>query len=281
MRRINLHSHSTASDGVKTPAELAQLYAREGVDIVALTDHDTISGQQAFKDACQLNGITCITGIELTANCSITPMNFFNVTSSIHMVALGFDLQLMEEQMALYDQFRKEVVLELVNTMNRDGWGIDQGELLNKKRVMKSDVADWLIHHGYAQNQDEAFTKIINTYPQRKTFSYSPKEVIDLVHRCQGHVFLAHPFDILEGRTKKHLTQQQVYELVKWLIPQGLDGIEAHYLRFTEDERTFLFDICDKFNLKYTIGTDYHGKRDNELLYAEINRLPDWLGEIL
>lgn len=260
IKKIDLHTHSTASDGTFTPSEVAHKAHKTGLSAVALTDHDTINGLAEFKRACGEYGIEGISGVEISAK----------YEKEMHIVGLFIDendTELAEKLDELKNarEVRNKKVLELVNGQ---GMEISVDDILSQKdgatllNTGRAHIAHAMVKKGYVASVDEAFKKYLgkgmSCYVPRKT--YSPKESIEMIKNAGGLAILAHPVYITEDYDK-------LYSLLKQLKEYGLDGTECLYNCYSEEFSKMCFDICDKLGLVKSGGSDFHGgnKPDVEL----------------
>lgn len=257
MKLIDLHVHSTASDGTLTPSELA-LYAKEkGLSAIALTDHDTIDGVAECQAKGLEIGLTVVPGIEFSAD-------FFG--KEVHMLGYYIDPD--------YKPFNNKLNSLIAARENRNQEMLDKltalGCPLTMEEVMKdldentvltrAHVAKALLEKGYIATRDEAFSRYIGdgkpAFVPKKRFT--TKECIDLIHEAGGLAVLAHP--LLYGYDKKDMTG-----ILKGLQLEGLDGVECIYSTHTKDDTSHLLQVCKNLNLLPTGGSDFHGQNKPNL----------------
>lgn len=252
IKKIDLHIHSTASDGTFTPSEVAYEAHKKGLSAVALTDHDTINGLDEFKHACGKCGIEGISGIEISAK----------YEKEMHIVGLLIDetdKELAEKLDELKNsrEFRNKEVLRLIN---KQGMEITVDDILSQKdgatllNTGRAHIAYAMLNKGYVASIDEAFAKYLgkgkSCYVSRKT--YSPRECIEMIKKACGLAILAHPVYITEDYDK-------LFNLLRELKEYGLDGMECMYNCYSESFSKMCFEICDKLGLAKSGGSDFHG----------------------
>lgn len=281
--RINLHCHSNKSDGVNTPASLIDILARNGLDIVSLTDHDSISGIEEAKISCINKGITLIPGIEFSASLAESSLSFATKHTACHILAYGFDVEMIKEKIKVHHRQMKAGVIALINDLQAMGYDVKESELPDNDFWTSLDVARILVKKGYASRiWTAAFDEIIHKAEHRRIFFCDPKEIIDMVHECGGLAFAAHPFDIIEDDMKIRVSKEVVDEMLPFLVEAGIDGVEGCYQPYSLEMREYSLEFAKKNNLLISYGTDFHGGRPyEEAKYIEIAKAPDWIIKLI
>ncbi len=271
---IDLHVHSSASDGTLSPSEVTRLAFQTGLRAYALTDHDTISGiDEAVKaaDGCKLE---VIAGIELSC-----PYK----EKEIHILGLYIDSQCEELKEALSSlrAQRRERNEALLLHFNRDGFPVTKEDLIGDGDagvITRAHFARALLKKGCVSSMDQAFRSYLDQgkkyYLPKKTIP--PREALRLIRRAGGFPALAHPLQYKLG-------WKMTEELILSLKEQGLAGVEAYYSSHTLNDCLRLRDICRRHGLLPTGGSDFHGdnKPDIKLgrgrgrLYVPISLLED------
>ena len=269
MIRVNLHTHSTKSDGKLKPSELVERLYSDGVKVISLTDHDTICGlNEAKKTARKLN-MGFISGIEISTDISELKVDFLDsINNTIHLLGLGFDIEKFQRFMNEKQEEKIARIKHLIIQLNEDGYNIIPKDIIKKK----SDVAKLLVDHGYATDAQDAFNSIINNYYDRHIDNYRFSDVINIMHSCGGVVIWAHPFEILLGIYKQSISINQIDLMCGILKPHDIDGIEVYYGKYTPEQKKQLKKLKDKYNFISSAGTDYHAKSSNEKTYYEIDQ---------
>lgn len=272
---IDLHTHSTASDGTFSPTELANLGKQIDLSAIALTDHDTIDGLDEFFSACKTVDIEAVSGVEISAM-HINSDNYekfvlskdSNTTTKlpenikkfeVHILCLGFPFPNIPLQNALekFKKGRELRNLKMIKNFNDIGINMTMDLLTNNNPntvVTRAHFANFLLEHSYVTKRNDAFEKYLSTDSSLyvpKPVPYS-KEVIDLIHEHKGLAFLAHPN--LYG-----LNLEQAEVLCKELADMGLDGIEVAHSTYTKGQTKRIKEISDKLGLIYSGGSDFHG----------------------
>ena len=246
---IDLHTHSTCSDGSYTPKELIKYAAEIGLYAIALTDHDNIDGLQEAMDEAKNHKVKFIPGIELSCD----------YKSELHIVGLNIDInsELLNKKC---EQFKKDRITRNNNTIKRlNDAGIDitleeafkycPGDALGRAHIAKV-----MVDKGYAESVKDAFKK----YLGKGKIGYSSElrissyEAIDIIKKAGGVSVLAHCHYLgLEG--------EEFISFVKDLKEHGLDGLEGYYTEYSDAQSKFFIETAKKLDLKISGGTDFHG----------------------
>ncbi|MDI1457325.1 PHP domain-containing protein [Streptomyces sp. ATE26] len=268
--RIDLHCHSTASDGTDTPAELMLGAAAAGLDVVALTDHDTTRGY-AEAIAALPEGLTLVTGAELS--CRVDGV-------SMHMLAYLFDPEepalLAERELVRDDRVprARAMVAKLAELGVPVTW--EQVERIAAGgSVGRPHVATALVELGVVPTVDDAFTEEWLADGGRafvEKHETDPFEAIRLVKGAGGVTVFAHPAAVKRGRTVPE-------PVIAEMAAAGLDGIEVDHMDHDADARARLRGLAGELGLLVTGSSDYHGSRKTVSLGAYTTD-PEVYGEI-
>ena len=271
---INLHIHTTYSDGGNTPAEVVAMLKDTGVTTFSITDHDTVEGNVEAAALAEEHGLTHINGIELSC-CFADGEIGLDESWVIHILGYGFDLELMRDKLAELGNKKHTQLRELFNLLVADGYNIDIDKITQDGKIAeRTHIAKELIRQGYAVDGNEAFAKILNTNRYRPFAKYKPtiKEGIKINHDCGGLAVWAHPFGVTRGG-KKELTQEQALELSKKMRVYGLNGMEVYYQQYTLEQIDWLNNEAESWGrcnrLYKTVGTDYHNAAVDLTKYPE------------
>jgi len=256
---INLHIHTTHSDGGDTVADIVAMLKNAGVTTFSITDHDTAEGNAEAAILAKEQGLTHINGIELSCCFSDGEIGL-DESWTMHILGYGFDLDLMKAKLAELENRKHKMLRELFDLLVADGYNIEFTKTAQDGKIAeRTYIAKELIRQGYAADGNEAFAKILNTDRYRPYAKYKPSiiEGIRIIHSCGGLVVWAHPFGVTRGG-KKELSQEQVYKLLFVLIHYCIDGIEVYYQQYTPKQIEWLRSHADTYCLYKTVGTDYH-----------------------
>ena len=247
MARIDLHIHSTASDGRLSPAEVVHKSAELGLTIIAITDHDSVEGiAPALAAAKAFPQLRVIPNVEISTD---VPQG------EVHVLGYFIDYTDHELKATLerMRNSRQERARGMVTKLQNLGVHIDWQrvrEIAGSGSIGRPHIAQAMLEKGYIASVKEAFTKYIGrdgpAYVERE--KRTPAEAVELILRAKGLPVLAHPF-----------TASDPEVLVAELKAAGLIGIEAYYDGYTRDEINRLVALANKHNLIATGGSDYHG----------------------
>ncbi|AWE52257.1 MULTISPECIES: PHP domain-containing protein [Streptomyces] len=268
--RIDLHTHSTASDGTDTPAELVRHAAEAGLDVVALTDHDTTRGY-AEAIAALPEGLTLVTGAELS--CRVDGI-------SMHLLAYLFDPEepalLAERELVRDDRVpRAKGMVAKLNALGVPVTWEQVSRIAGGGSVGRPHVASALLELGVVPSVDEAFTKDWLADGGRahvEKHETDPFEAVRLVKAAGGVTVFAHPAASKRGRTVPEST-------IAELAAAGLDGIEVDHMDHDAGTRARLRGLAQELGLLTTGSSDYHGSRKTCVL-GEYTTDPEVYGEI-
>jgi len=263
---IDLHSHSTASDGTYSPRELISLAREKGISALALTDHDTLDGLEEAQSAANDMGIRFIPGIELEIQ---------HHPGEFHLLGLG----IKNWSQSSLDRFLKEVRRNRNNRNNlmldlirRDGIDITDKDLKNAaggRIIARPHFAKVLVEKKVAKNIKHAFDKYLGVGQK----FYLPKEVmnlekgIELIHDAGGFAVIAHPLSL-------YLSWGKFPERLREWKLLGLDGIEAWHSGATINQALRFEKLARDSKLFVTGGSDFHGsnRKDRSLGHGSGNK---------
>ncbi|OZM75165.1 phosphatase [Amycolatopsis antarctica] len=253
--RIDLHTHSAVSDGTDSPAELVATAARAGLDVVALTDHDTTAGWDEAAAALP-PGLTLVSGAELS--CVSSTGTGFGI--SVHLLAYLFDPEspaIVAEQTRLRAE-RRARLHAMAGRMAADGLPVDADELLASlpadSPAGRPHLAQALMRAGLVNSVDEAFARFLGNgsgyYVGRAD---TPVETaIEMIAEAGGVTVLAHPFARSRGRTVTP-------EVIGSLAGHGLGGLEVDHPDHDATTRETVAGLARELGLLRTGSSDYHG----------------------
>lgn len=251
MKIVDLHAHTTASDGSYTPTELVRYAKKKGLSAIAITDHDTIAGvEEAFIEGRKL-GIRVIPGAELS-----TRMD----DCDVHMTSLFINCKNEQLIKRLDDMAasRQERNYKMVDKLHEAGFQIDRRDLdaLGEGKILaRGHIAQILIARGYATELKEALRKYLSKgtpgYVQKEVLS--PEECIQLVHDAGGLIFVAHLHQI-DPQDPEHCK-----DVARRLIRMGADGLETQYCEFDDEWRQATEQIAQECGCLRSGGSDFHG----------------------
>jgi predicted metal-dependent phosphoesterase TrpH len=245
---IDLHTHSTASDGIYAPAELLQRAKDIGLRIVALTDHDSTGGlQEAVQEAGKLD-IDLIPGIEINTDVAGGEVHVLGYFLEYERPAFQDVLKVLRDARVLRGQ-------RMVELLNEQGIAVSWERVREIARgsVGRPHVAQALMEAGYVQSIGEAFDKYIGKgcYAYVPRYKLTPVDAVRFIASANGLPVIAHPLE-LPG----------LEELRNWLpelCDAGMVGLETYYGPYTDEEVQVLRALADTYHLISTGGSDFHG----------------------
>lgn len=260
MGKVDLHIHSTASDGSFSPVEIVRKSWESGLTHIALCDHDSTEGVIPAQTAARnYAGLTVISGVEINTDTTL---------GELHILGYLIDCN-NEELIATLIKLRESRITRadrMIEKLHRMGMNIEPGrvkQLAGDGSIGRPHLAQALLEKGYVFSLREAFEKYIGrggpAYLERdKT---TPAEAIQLIIRAKGIAVLAHP-----------LTCQNPESLIAELKPAGLMGLEAYYGNYSPAQVRDLLNLTDKYGLVATGGSDFHGlDGQNEPLLGSVD----------
>jgi predicted metal-dependent phosphoesterase TrpH len=247
---IDLHTHSSVSDGTETPGELVRSAIAAGLGTIALTDHDSTAGWADAFAAASGTGLTVIPGMELSTNYG---------PASVHMLAYLFDPAdpaILEETARIRDGrlHRAERIVERISKDYGITWPDVLAQSVDGGTIGRPHIADALVANGDVENRSAAFQTILHWQSgyYEKYYAPSPLAGVRMIVAAGGVPVLAHP--ATHGRYRV-IEDHAIAELVD----AGLFGLEIHHRDNTDDGKIRLYELAAKFGLEVTGSSDYHG----------------------
>ena len=249
---VDLHVHSTCSDGFYSPQELVTMAAEKGLAAIAIADHDNVDGISLAQQAGEAMGVEVLSAVEL----STLWYDYYDM----HLLGYAFNHQdpYLIRQLREFQEYRSgrnRQIIELVNEKlaaeDRQPLDPDAVRKLAGGTIGRPHIAQALREAGYVANNEEAFVRYLVPCNVPKRY-FPADEAISLIHRSGGIAVLAHPPYTSRDRHK-------LDKLVAELIPHGLDGIEAHNNGSNLEDTDWLIKLAGKYQLIVTGGSDFHG----------------------
>ena len=247
-KKYDLHCHSTASDGVLSPREVVLRAFEQGVNVLALCDHDTVAGIDEAKQTADEIGIALISGVEVSTDWE---------GRGIHIVGLNFDkmhpkmLALLENQKVLREKRALEIgaKLEKVGVPN----AYEGAKTLADGEVTRAHYARYLVQIGKVSNDGQAFKRYLG--PGKSAFVKAEwtniPTTIETIHAAGGIAVIAHPL-------RYNMTGKWVRRLMADFKTWGGDGVEIADCGQTKDQRQILARWANEFDLLGSVGSDFH-----------------------
>lgn len=247
--KCDLHSHSIHSDGSATPAELVAMAKEQGL-IIALTDHNTVSGLPDFLEEAEKSGVIAVGGTELSCN---------HDEREFHLLGLFVAPEHYESVEALVSKFyilKQKSVVDLIERLNAAGYKVDYASAYKRTingNVNRAHIAAELLEGGYLSSVTEAFETVLS---KEGGFYVQPErlELIDAIRflrSIKALPILAHPL--------KEISADQLCEILPALKEAGLLGIETMHSSYSDEDIAISKEIASKYSLLQSGGSDYHG----------------------
>jgi predicted metal-dependent phosphoesterase TrpH len=259
---VDLHTHSTASDGTLPPEQVIEAAQRCGLAALALTDHDTIDGVRAAREAGEVAGIRVITGVELSA---------FDRDHEVHLLALHLsNFDALENHLRDLRAFRYARAGRIVEKLNTLGVPLTMEEVLQQSNggaVGRPHVARAMIARGVVSDFRDAFTR----YLGNNGSAFVPKDrlsiedAIAIAHEAGAIAIWAHPAG--DGRRER----------LEPLVAAGLDGVEIRHPSHSSEDMKRLTALADFFGLVPSGGSDWHGASEGPRRLGMMNVPIEWL----
>lgn len=246
---IDLHLHSTFSDGTFTPKELVLRGRAHGISVLALTDHDTTVGLSEFRAACKNQGMACVSGIELSAE--------FPGTLHILGYRIDSDDGVMEKALARVQTGREDRNSTMIRKLCNLGMDITIEEVQKEAGgdiVGRPHMARILVKKGYVPDGSAAFSRFLQkgapAYSDR--FRFSPSDCIALIQKAGGVAVFAHP-----GQTSENIGDLK--KILGELKGKGLWGLECITPKHRAEQCIEYLSLAAEYSLFPTAGSDFHG----------------------
>lgn len=257
MRAVDLHTHSTASDGSFSPTELIDYAHEKGLASIAVTDHDTVAGlDEAMAAGAKYDDLEVIPGIEFST---------VNEGKDVHVVGLYLDYK-SEAFVKRLDEFRNsrtERNKKMCQKLTEAGLPTDFDELTAKYSgsvLTRAHYAAYMLEKGYIKSRQEAFDRYIGDncpcFVPRE--NVTPELAVEIILEAGGVPVLAHPI-------LYHMSDAKLESLVARMKDAGLMGIEAIYCTYSMSEEQSIRKLAKKYDLLISGGSDFHGTNKKDL----------------
>ena len=273
MQGVDLHTHSNISDGSLTPELLVQAALEKGIHTLALTDHDSMDGLPRAENFAKNHPIQIIQGVEISSQWSRPATN---KNYGVHIVALNMKnpaplQQLLVEQKRIRAERALQICQLLQPLIHKDIYP----EVLAKAegeadRITRNHIAQVLVAQGFVSRMQQAFDKYLKEGKKAyvKFDGVSLAEIIQVIHDSQGFAILAHP-------TRYDLSATNVRYLIELFAQHGGDAVELPPAIEPASTRQMVDRMVAQFNLKVSVGSDYHGDQMPWIKLGNIPRLKE------
>lgn len=262
--KIDLHIHTTASDGEFSPETIVNLAKKQGFKVIAITDHDSIGGVEEAVRVGKKLGVKVIPGLEIST--------LLEGKISVHMLGYGIDIKNRALNQAL-EKFNKERIRrakEITEKLRKLGFKVYFSDIAKKVHgaIGKPHIADEIlvIKENQARLKKEKLNRdgFIRKYLNYGGLAYVKKNkieslaAIDLIHQAGGKAVWAHPAYYTPDK-------KELVRIAKKFKKAGLDGIEVFYRDHKREQVELLYGLAQKFNLFITAGSDFHSPKRDKL----------------
>ncbi len=256
MKLIDLHTHSTASDGSLSPSELIDYAVQKRLAAVALTDHDTVSGLTEARDRALQRKIEFVPGLEIS-------VKYDKGTMHILGYYIEWEMPFLDQALKELQEARKRRNPLMIKRLNELGVHITMDEVRDASgggQIGRPHMAKVMVEKGYAKSIDDAFERYLKkngpAYIEKSRLDMA--SAIDLIRKAGGVPVLAHPFTL-------NIDIESLEIFIRRLKKLGLVGIEAYYSEHTTSQIDDYLDLARRYDLIVTGGSDFHGHNKDEI----------------
>lgn len=245
--KVDLHLHSSFSDGSFSPKELIEKCTQNKIQYASLTDHDTMSGVKEFLDGCKTAGINAVSGVELST---------MGKRKEVHVLGYNIDPENPKflKELEKIQEMREKRNLEIIAKLKKCKVFINKPESEKGEVVGRLHIAKAIKTAGYITNENEAFDKWL-AFGKPAFVSngrIDTEHAIKIIKSCGGVAVLAHPY-LISG------SFENVLKYVLELKEVGLDGVETFYANQNKFQQSQMRDFAERHGLVQTCGSDFHG----------------------
>ena len=274
MEGIDLHTHSNISDGTLSPEQLVHAAIEKGIHTLALTDHDTMDGLVLAQKAAENNALKIISGVEISSQWSRPSTK---KSYGVHVVALNMQnpapLNALLEQQKIIRAERAKQICDLLTPLIGEDIYLDVIAKVDSipDRITRTHIAKTLVEKGYVSRPQQAFDKYIKEGKKAyvKFDGLGLQETIDVIHQSGGFAVLAHP-------TRYDLSATNIRYLIEIFSKFGGDAVELPPAVEPASTRQMVDRMIEEYDLKVSVGSDFHGDNMPWIRLGNIPRLKDW-----
>ena len=268
---IDLHIHSQFSDGQFNIKQLVELSKKNGVGLISITDHDDISSSLELKNNSDIKGIEYVNGVELSSYIKLNEKII-----RLHILGYGYDEENEElksrllEKRNLRSHVNKEYLIKLIHEFPYINNDILEKVQCDKYIRLSRLIEAYLYNEELSNDQlNEIKNYLGSNRPIYQDYEFNALESLQMIRNANGYPILAHPYQY-------RLSVEEEYVLLKLLKENGLVGLEKYHSGDTPDGMLLQEMMCNKFNLEWTLGSDFHEDHDdfgNQIGYGKNNNL--------
>ena len=274
MEGIDLHTHSNISDGTLSPEQLVHAAIEKGIHTLALTDHDTMDGLVLAQEAAENNALKIISGVEISSQWSRPSTK---KSYGVHVVALNMQnpapLNKLLEQQKIIRAERAKQICDLLTPLIGEDIYLDVIAKVDNipDRITRTHIAKTLVEKGYVSRPQQAFDKYIKEGKKAyvKFDGLGLQETIEVIHQSGGFAVLAHP-------TRYDLSATNIRYLIEIFSKFGGDAVELPPAVEPASTRQMVDRMIEEYDLKVSVGSDFHGENMPWIRLGNIPRLKDW-----
>ncbi|MCD8479363.1 MAG: PHP domain-containing protein [Candidatus Cloacimonetes bacterium] len=255
IRRINLHLHTSVSDGLLSPAKLVRQAKQLGLDLISITDHDTADAYTMLP--AELAPLRILPGMEISS---------MHQGHDVHILAYGCDFENegLKQTMDMYLLGRKNRAIRMLELLADLGIKISLDEVISvagsRELIVRPHIAQIMVKNGFVASKNEAFDKYIGNF--KPAFVPKPELAVDavikIIHDAGGFALIAHPGKLTNAT------------FVHEFIEMGIDGLEVWHPDHYQSEVDTFIALAQKNGLYMTAGSDYHGDYDRHNLFDTV-----------
>ncbi len=259
MIKLDLHMHSTISDGTDKPSQLLKKVRQQKLNIFSLTDHDDCLGCETLETLLEPGDPLFIPGIEISAQ---------KDGRKFHILGYGYSSEksiMTDLTRHVHDIRIKKVSSHLDWLKKEHAFHFDEKDVAALMRLPnpgKPHIARMMMKTGRVSSISEGISEYLNRH-ETGYHDLTPEEAIQSILDAEGIPVLAHG---IYGNGSQMLSAKELEDRIRFLISLGLMGVECYYSRYTKKEQTLTKKICSKYHLFATAGSDYHGENKSVLL---------------
>ena len=259
---IDLHMHSTVSDGTETPEELLQSILRAGVRFFSLTDHDSLEGCRLIREALDqesLSDLFFINGIEFSCKDEL---------GKYHILGYGYDetKEGIRNAVSKGHEYRMDKTKSRIRFLEEEyGFTFSQEDLsrlYSRANPGKPHIGNMMVDYGYAPDKNTAITEYINKCKSSSSY-LRPEEATRAILSSGGIPVLAHPYF---GNGSQKIFGEEMENRLDRLVEMGVMGVEAFYSGFSKKMIRDMLAMAGRYNPYITAGSDYHGSNKPDIL---------------
>ena len=274
MLGVDLHTHSNISDGTLSPEQLVHAAIEKGIHTLALTDHDTMDGLVLAQKAAENNALKIISGVEISSQWSRPSTK---KSYGVHVVALNMQnpapLNKLLEQQKIIRAERAKQICDLLTPLIGEDIYLDVIAKVDSipDRITRTHIAKTLVEKGYVSRPQQAFDKYIKEGKKAyvKFDGLGLQETIEVIHQSGGFAVLAHP-------TRYDLSATNIRYLIEIFSKFGGDAVELPPAVEPASTRQMVDRMIEEYDLKVSVGSDFHGENMPWIRLGNIPRLKDW-----